>query len=213
MKLLLTSSGITNRSLAAVVRKLVKGKIKIAFIPTAANVVEEEKSWLINDFNNCQKLGTVDIVDISALPKRIWLPRLKRSNVIVVGGGDSSHLMKCIISSGFKEELPKLLKTHIYVGISAGSIVMSKNLRASSSLIFSKNKGKFPKGLNFINFYTRPHLNSPKRPKCRINYLDKIVKNFDKNVYAIDDNSGVLVDGNKIEVISEGKWKLYKRQR
>ena len=28
-------------------------------------------------------------------------------------------------------------------------------------------------------------------------------------LYAIDDDSAVLVDGDKIEVISEGEWKLY----
>ena len=71
MKLLLTSSGISNASLANALKRLVKSPIKIAFIPTAANTVNEEKSWLINDLNNCKKLGSVDIVDISALPRAI----------------------------------------------------------------------------------------------------------------------------------------------
>ncbi len=44
MRLLLTSAGITNKTIAKELRTLVGGKkIKIAFIPTAANEVEEEK--------------------------------------------------------------------------------------------------------------------------------------------------------------------------
>ncbi len=31
-------------------------------------------------------MGIVDIVDIAAIPKDSWLPRLKDSDVIVVGG-------------------------------------------------------------------------------------------------------------------------------
>ena len=212
MKLLLTSNGLCNNSLADALKKLVKGQIKLAFIPTAANTVEEDKSWMINDLVNCQKLGTVDIVDISALSKTIWLPRLKKANVIVVGGGDSSHLMKCIVSSGLNKELPNLLKNRIYVGISAGSNVTNKTIQASYKFIFSNKKA--PEGLGFVDFYLRPHLNSSKPLFKKI--IDKNIKKaaerFDDDLYAIDDETGVLVDGNKIEIISEGKWKIYKRK-
>lgn len=210
MKLLLTSNGISNASLGNALKKLVKGPIKIVFIPTAANIVDEEKDWLINDFNNCKKLGTVDIVDISAVPKTVWLPRLKKANVIVVGGGDSSYLMKCIISSGLKDEVSMLLKNRVYVGISAGSMIMSKTLQASSEFIYGDEKKKPPKGLGLVDFNIRPHLNSLKFPKVRDRNLKKITKRLQGNTYALDDNSGILIEGNKIEVVSEGKWKIYK---
>lgn len=211
MKLLLTSSGLTNESLCNALKKLARGHIRIAFIPTAANVVEEEKGWLVNDLNNCKKLGDLDIVDISALPKNIWLLRLKKANVIVVGGGDTAYLMKQINSSGLMEELPGLLKTRVYVGISAGSIVTNKTLQAASSFIFSKKST--PKGLGMVDFYVRPHLNSPKFRVKKVNekIMRKVIGRFDGDVYALDDNSGVLVDDDKIEVVSEGKWKLYKK--
>lgn len=213
MKLLLTSNGISNESLAKALKKLIKRKIKIAFIPTAANIETGEKEWLINDLNNCQKIGTVDIVDISAVPKNIWLPRLKKSNVIVVEGGDSSYLMNCIISSGLKNEISKLLKNRVYVGISAGSIVTSKTLQASSDFIYSKGVKHAPKGLGFVEFDIRPHLNSPKFPKVRDKYLRKLVRKLHGDVYAIDDDSAVMIDGNKIEVVSEGKWKKYSGEK
>ena len=42
---------------------------------------------------------------------------------------------------------------------------------------------------------------------------DKYLKNASKklrgNLYAIDDNSAIVCVNNKIEVVSEGKWKKY----
>ena len=69
MKLLLTSAGLTNKSLENLVSKLAKAPIKMAFIPTAANVEDGNKDWLIRNFNEFLKLGEVDVADISALPK------------------------------------------------------------------------------------------------------------------------------------------------
>lgn len=211
MKFLLTSAGFTNKSIADALKKLAGGEIKIAFIPTAANK-EEDKSWLQKDLDNCRKLGEVDVVDISVLEKSIWLEKLKWANVILVGGGDTTYLMKWVIKSRLTEELPKLLKKRVYVGISAGSIILSKSIQASSEYLFSlygdevKNP---PSGLGLINFDIRPHLNSPCFPKVNEKYLTKVFKNIDEDLYAIDDNSAVVFDDGKIEVVSEGKWIKY----
>ena len=52
MKLLLTSGGITNKSIADALFELVGKKPEdtaLVFIPTAANVETGDKSWFIND--------------------------------------------------------------------------------------------------------------------------------------------------------------------
>ncbi len=211
MKLLLTSAGIINASLDRALKKLVKGNVKIAFIPTTANVEDGEKDWLIKDLNDCKRLGSVDIVDISAVPKSIWLPRLKRSNVIVVGGGNTAYLMNCIISSGLKDEIQGLLRSRVYVGISAGSIVMSKTIQASSEFLYGDEVRQAPKGLGIIDFNIRPHLYSRHFPKVNDKNLKKVMGKVEGDIYAIDDDSGVLVVGNKIKIVSEGKWKIYRK--
>lgn len=92
MKLLLTSSGFTNKSIANSLLEL-SGKpfaeLKLAFVPTAANIESGGKEWLINDLHNCNKLGfaEIDIVDISALPKENWEARLKAADVLMFSGG------------------------------------------------------------------------------------------------------------------------------
>lgn len=209
MKLLLTSAGITNKSLAKELKSLIRGEIRIAFIPTAANIEEGEKDWLIKNYNECESLGKTDIVDISALDKKYWLPRLEEANVIFVGGGNSIHLMHWIVKSGLKEELPHLLKDRVYVGISAGSIVMSKKLSASSQFLYSDERSNAPPGLGYVPFYVRAHLNSPHFPKMRDSILKKVAPELDNDLYALDDESGLLYVDGKIKVISEGIWKKY----
>ncbi len=211
MRILLTSGGITNQSMVNVLKSWVKD-INIVFIPTAANVEEGDKDWLITDYVNCHKLGSVDIVDISALDKKIWLPRLQKANVIVVGGGNTEYLMKCLISSGLKKELPELLKDEVYVGISAGSIVLSKTLSASSEFLYGDESKKAVAGLGYIDFNVRPHLNSPHFKRVRDSILKEIVKKLEGDTYALDDNSAVVFDDKKISVVSEGKWIKYPKK-
>ena len=213
MKFLLTSGGLTNKSIQDALRKLIspEKEIRIAFIPTAANTEDSNKSWLINDLVNCNKMGSVDIVDISAIPKRLWSPRLKKANVLFFGGGNTFHLRYWIKKSGLEKELPELLKERVYAGISAGSIVTNPTLSASSSKILyyeDLTLKKDMKGLKFVDFFIRPHLNSPHFPKLRTEILKEEMKHLSKPLYAIDDNTAIKVINDKIEVISEGKWEI-----
>ena len=87
MKLLLTSGGITNQSIAKTLFELVGKKpeeTKLVFIPTAANVEVGDKKWLIDNLINLQKLNfkEIDIVDISAVEEKIWRPKLERADVL-----------------------------------------------------------------------------------------------------------------------------------
>jgi len=213
MKLLLTSGGLTNKTICKALSDLIgtsKSKINVAYIPTAANVEDGSKEWLINDLSNIKDQGyPVDIVDISAVDKDIWLPRLKKADVIFFGGGNTFYLMSWLRKSGLDKLLPELLKTRVYVGISAGSIVATINLRMSSSQK-SYSEKVFPlqndKGLGFVIFHVRPHLNSRYFPRLKVKNLAKIAKDIPETVYAIDDNSAVVVNGKEVKVVSEGKW-------
>lgn len=211
MKLLLTSSGITNASLANALKELVGGDIRIAFIPTAANPEPGEKDWLIKNLVECEALGLVDIVDISALDKDQWLSRVEWASVIVVGGGDTAHLISHMHSSGFSEELPGLLKDRVYVGISAGSIATNPTAGATSDRLYTDEEREVPQGLSLVDFHTAPHLNSPHFPKARDEILKEVSKKIDGALYALDDESGIVVDGEEVKVVTEGVWHRYER--
>ena len=207
---MLTSAGIRNESLRNTLKKLVGDvKIKIAFIPTAANVEEGDKDWLINDLVNCKKFGEVDIVDISALPKDKWLPRLEWANVIFVGGGNTTYLMECVRKFGLADEIENLLKTRVYVGISAGSLILSDSIQASSEYLFKVYGDEVrdpPRGLGLVNFHVRPHFGSAHFPKLTKENLEKVFEDSDLDAYVLDDESGVVWIDGKVEVVSEGKW-------
>ncbi|OGK11309.1 hypothetical protein A2954_01980 [Candidatus Roizmanbacteria bacterium RIFCSPLOWO2_01_FULL_37_12] len=217
MKLFLTSSGVTNKTLEKSLLNLLNkpfSKCSLTFIPTAANVEKGDKSWLINDLNNFRILNfkSIDIVDISAVSKDRWLSSLKVANIIVVGGGNTKYLLDWIRKSKLANHIPELIKNKVYVGISAGSMVTAKTVSLSrSNILHFEKTGKFDswKGLGFVDFEIRPHLNSDYFPNVRIPYLTELAKNNPATFYAIDDNTAVQVVDGKVSIITEGKWQKF----
>jgi dipeptidase E len=217
MKLLLTSAGLSNKSIINAFLELTEkpfNQLKLVFIPTAANVEKGDKDWLIDDLITCKELGfeSIDIVDISAIPKDIWFPRLQDANVFFVEGGNTFHLMNWMEKSGLKEIIPEMLKNKVYVGVSAGSMIMCKNLDMSTSeRLYSEEIGEYKKdeGLGFVDFLIRPHLNSPYFPNVKLKNLEEISRKLPDTFYAIDDKTAIKYEDGKISVISEGEWKKF----
>ncbi len=214
MKLLLTSNGLCNKTIVNALAGLISKpfeKSSVAFIPTAANVEIGRKQWLINDLSNCVKAGfeTVDIVDISALTKNQWLPRLESADVLLFGGGNTFHLIHWMRKSGLSKLLPTLLKTRIYMGISAGSMATGNKIILSQSkkLYYPSIKGyQDDTGLGLENFQIRVHLNSPSFPNIRQKVLEEFSKDFKEPIYAIDDETAIKIDGKKFEIVGEGNY-------
>lgn len=217
MKLLLTSSGVTNKTIENALLDLLGRPYKdsnIAFIPTAANIEVGDKNWLVNDMNNFRILGfnIFDVVDISAVSKKIWRTSLEAADIIVFGGGNVAYLSEWLCKSGLDKLLPKMLEDKIYVGISAGSMVATKIVSLSSaSILYYEKSGelKTNKGLGLINFEIWPHLNSKWFPKVTVPYLQKLAPKIPKTLYAIDDESALKVVDEKIKVVTEGVWKKF----
>lgn len=217
MKLLLTSGGLTNQKIIQGLTDLVKkpfSALNLAFIPTAANVETGDKWWLIEDLEVCKKLGfaSIDIVDISALPKELWQKRIAAANVFLFEGGNTFHLMYWVNQSGLKEILPDLLSSRVYVGISAGSIIATPSLILSNSeksVVKQMKEAVNDDGLAFVDFLIEPHINSIYFPQLTFDYVAKKSKNIPQTIYALDDNSAVKVNGDHVEVISTGRWQKF----
>jgi len=197
MKLLLTSAGIQNKSIAKAVLDLTglsTEKINLVFIPTAANVEEGDKEWLIDDLVHFQQQGykSIDIVDIAAVSRDIWQPRLEAANLFCFGGGNEQYLARILRESGLRDLLPELLKTRVYMGISAGSMVAGQFLsRELLKIVYPEDKieGELESSLGFVNCNFIPHLNSPHFPQSRKEIFQSL-KNLTSPLYALDDQSG-----------------------
>jgi dipeptidase E len=217
MKLLLTSGGITNKSIAKALFDLVGKKpedTSLVFIPTASNVEIGDKSWFINDLMNLKKQNfkSIDITDISAVDQKIWKQKIEVADVIFFEGGDSYYLMEWISKSGLDVLLPEILKNKVYVGVSVGSMIVSKSLDLSSSqMIYEENLDRSHdlKGLNFVDFYFFPHLNSPHFPHVVKKNIENFAKKQPDKIYALDDSSALKIIDSSIEVVGEGEWLVF----
>lgn len=213
MKLLLTSAGITNKSIAKAVLDLTElpaAEIKLVFIPTAANLEEDDKGWLINDLIHFkeQSYNSIDIVDIAAIPRDIWQPRLEKANLICFGGGNEQYLARILRESGLGDLLPELLQTRVYMGISAGSMVAGQFLlKELLKVVYPEDnfERKLESALGFVNCNFVPHLNSPYYPRIRKEVLESL-KDLRVPLYALDDQSALKVIDGEIEVITEGEY-------
>lgn len=212
MKLLLTSSGLTNKSIVRALADLCERPfkdLKLAFIPTAANVEEGDKGWLIKDLAYGPQLGfgSTDIVDISALDAEMAMRRLKQADVFFFGGGNTFHLMYWLQKTGIKQQMRKLLETRVYVGLSAGSVVATKNLAMSDSprlYNIEKIGADVMEVLGLVSFHIRPHLNSAYFPAMSIENVEKISREVAEPVYALDDNSAIKIVDGEMEVCDRG---------
>ncbi len=226
MKLLLTSAGLINESIKTALSELLDrpfAEARAVFVPTAANPERGDKTWLIKDLDHFSQLGwkEVEIIDVAAmadLPKDQWWPVFERADVIFVGGGNTFYLSYWFQKSGLMDALSKLLESKVYVGISAGSMVVSGALKSrteSGLLIDTEYDEKGPrdqaslKTANLVNFVIRPHYMSPSFPKINDTTLLGSVKELGLPVYAIDDQTALKVVDGKVDIVSEGTWRLF----
>lgn len=215
MKLLLTSGGISNDTIKKSFLDLVGKRpedISLAFIPTASNVEQgDKKEWLIKDLIVLKNLNlkSISIVDISAIERKIWEPQLIEADVLFFEGGNTFHLMEWVNKSGLKEIFLDLLKTKVYVGVSAGSMILSPDLLLNISQKLYKEdleRTENMNGVRIVDFYVLPHYNSSHFSKRTKENVLEATKDIKSKIYALDDNSAIeFIDGN-IKIISEGEF-------
>ncbi len=214
MKLLLTSCGLTNDTVANALFELTGKKPEettLVFIPTASNLEPGDKDYLITDLINLKKRNfkSIEITDISAVDEKIWKPSLEGADVLFFEGGNTYHLMRWLNKSGLSEILPELLKDKVYVGASAGSMVTGPDLTLKLlQLIYEEEmlETEELEGLNLVDFYFLPHLNSDWFKKMRRKNIEEFEQKIGRPIYALDDDSALKIVDNKIEVVSEGEW-------
>lgn len=216
MKLVLTSGGISNKSIENELKNII-GKefkdLKMLFCTTASNYEGGEMNdWLVEDIEYFKNLGfKIDVCDINGISIEKFLPRFEWADVFYFEGGNTQWLRKSIKNSGLEEHLEELLKTRVWIGASAGSCVLCPTICNSCQDLFDDNIEGFPiDGLNLVKFQFVPHLNNESFPKIRKDNLINVSKNLKaidgEKLYILDDNGAVFVDDKDIKVISEGNW-------
>lgn len=207
MKLVLCSEGFhTSNTVEACVRLVGKpqDQISIGIINEAYAVEEGDKRWVLDNLNSVASnfSGEIDIVDLLALSIEEIEERLADKDVIFVIGGDTDYLMSVYKKTGFDELLPKLLETKVYVGSSAGSMVVGNRISAAAyKLIYGEDsKWDIDQYVGLVNLSVMPHLDSPHFPNRKESLLEA-VGSFEGKVYGLRDDSAVVIDGDDIQTI------------
>lgn len=201
MKLFLTSSTITSelvKPFEELADKDIKG-LNVAFVPDAAygvhpkkdiSWVDEERQFLIDKYD--WKITDVTLKDLKEVDKQLLL----KQDVIFVNGGFSGYLAKEMRRTGFDKALPEILKSGVvYVGSSAGSMVMSEVQDASSWYINEPEPEAINiPGLGYIDFQIYPHI----KPGLVEKILEKRNKSLD--YFLLNDGQAISVNGETIKL-------------
>jgi dipeptidase E len=226
MKLLLTSSGIRNPSISDALVDLLGKPISESnalFIPTGIYPFPDGagKAWqaICGKARSplCElgwrSLGVLELTALPTIREENWVPMVREADALLVWGGDVLYLTYWMRQSGLADLLPSLSES-VYVGVSAGSIVMTPyNCDAEFDLEFvptGSNMGRdADRALGLVDFTLYPHLDHADMPDTSLTNIEKWASGIPAPVYAIDDETAIKVTDGNVEVISEGHWKLF----
>ncbi len=221
MKLLLTSAGISNASIREALTGLLGKPISessAVFVPTAiygirggGDIVRKVICGTLGDpfcDMGWKSLGLLELTALPSIKKELWVPILEEADALLVGGGDCQYLSYWMHQSGLTELLPSLLRKIVYIGLSAGSMIMTSYGTTYGNHTLPPDS---PKSLNLLDFAIHPHLDHEWFPDNSLASLEKLSATLPVPSYAIDDQTAIQVTDNGVEVISEGNWKLITR--
>jgi dipeptidase E len=177
-------------------------KLKIAFIPTAADPYEDK--WFIKEDRDefIKKRFQIKDVDINGKTESELFKEMKDIDIIFVGGGNTFYLLQKAKESGFDKIVKKLIpKGVIYVGASAGADLVCPTIEPVKPFDdLSEAPGlKSFKGLNLVDFIVLPHFDKKNKLVC-----EKIIKEYGKKGYRvipITDQQAIIVNGDKYKIV------------
>jgi dipeptidase E len=170
MKLLLTSSGISNPTIHGTLVDLLGKPIaesNALFIPTAiypfaGGPVNAFKAITGEATSPLGGLGwkSVGVLELTALPSidhEVWVTNVRESDAQLFWGGDPVYLAYWMKHSGLADLLPSLRPEMVYVGVSAGAIATASRFGetyfdppkanderiSSESMVFAGPEGEF----------------------------------------------------------------------
>jgi dipeptidase E len=208
MKLILASAGFSTPEIVAKCEELVgksRDKINVAVINESYAVEHEDNlRWVLDDLNRIKDNfgGKLELVNLLALDIKTIRERLELNDVIFVVGGNTDYLMSVFNKTGFSEILPELLKTKVYVGSSAGGMVLGKRLSTEAYKKIYKEEGEYgiSEFMGLVDIAIMPHLDSPHFPNRKETLLEA-AKDHPGVIYGLKDDSAVILEKEQVSTI------------
>lgn len=217
MKFLLTSAGIKNTSIRNALIELLGKPIaesRALCIPTALLPFPGGPSMAYQFISGltanplCElgwkSLGVLELTALPTIQEENWTAAVRDADALLVAGGDVLYLTRWMRESGLANLMPSLDKT-VYVGVSAGSMVTAP--------VFGETYDDPPfvieKGLGLVDFALLPHVDHKDHPESSMDKVERMSAEVPVPLYAIDDETALKVADGAVEVVSEGRWKLF----
>ena len=220
MKLLLTSGGVRNASIRDALVDLLGKPIADSdalCIPTAAYghpMCTPASAWRFiagqTPAPMCdlgwKSVGVLELTALSSIGEERWVPWVREADVLLVDGGDATYLCHWMRQSGMADLLASLPET-VWVGVSAGSMVMTP--RIGDDFVNWTPPTGGDSTLGVVDFSIFPHLDHELMPENTLAEAERWAAEIAGPAYAIDDQTAIIVTDGAVEVVSEGRWKLF----
>jgi dipeptidase E len=239
MKLLLTSSGISNPSIHDVLVGLLGKPVaesSALFVPTAIYpfpggagnafraISGNAKSPLCD--LGWKSLGILELTALPSIDEEVWAAAVREADALLVWGGDPVYLSYWLKHSGLAGLFPSLPET-VYVGVSAGSIAMagpfgetyfdaprcSGERLSSEDIVFARPEGEIT--MTLVMAEGAGLVDFAIIPHVEFDDHQDVANaaqwaaRLPGPAYAIDDETAIKVTDGTVEVVSEGHWKLF----
>ena len=220
MRMLLTSAGIKNTSIRDALVDLLGKPItesSALAIPTASYAMQGGAHMAWNFIGGreprtpmCElgwkSLGVLELTALPSVDEEHWVPTVEETDVLLVNGGDPLYLCYWMRKSGLADLLPSLRDT-VYVGLSAGSMVMAPSI--GEDFVGWKPPTGGDETLGLVDFAMFPHLDHEALPENTMADAERWAASMPVPGYAIDDETAIKVADGTVEVVSEGHWKRF----
>jgi dipeptidase E len=153
-----------------------------------------------------KSLGVLELTALPSIDEQVWVPVVRETDVLLVDGGDPLYLCYWMRQSGLADLFPSLRET-VYVGVSAGSMVMAPSI--GEDFVDWRPAAGGDQTLGMVDFAIFPHLDHPDMPANSMASAERWAASMPVPAYAIDGQTAIKVTDGAVEVVSEGHWKLF----
>ncbi|HEX8731709.1 MAG TPA: Type 1 glutamine amidotransferase-like domain-containing protein [Ktedonobacterales bacterium] len=176
-----------------------------------------------------KSMGVLELTALPSIDEEAWVPTVQETDALLVWGGDPLYLSHWMRQSGLANLLPSLRRETVYVGVSAGSMAASATFGetylepprgvgealTSEDIVFDTPQGAISRivvtahGIGLVDCALIPHLGHEDHLDASLANAERWAAKVPAPTYAIDDQTALKVVDGAIEVVSEGRWKLF----
>lgn len=222
MKLLLTSGGVSNQSIrdaladmlgkpiadstALCIPTAMYGMLPHTAVTTWQQIAGQTSTPLVE--LGWKSVGMLELTALPSLDEANWIPLVRETDALLVCGGDVLYLNHWMRESGLAGLFPSLDDT-VYVGLSAGSMVMAPHV--GQEFVGWKPAAGGDSALGMVGFSIFPHLDNVQCPQNTMADAEKWAARVPVPGYAVDDETAIKVVDGAVEIVTEGQWRLFDR--